>query len=295
MAGFARFVCLLAGASLAFASASAARADDSGPDFGGRANQHDQSLDVTGQLETSNPGTVVNSSGTNSGPPTQYVRAARCTSTIVRQDQTPTCPNNDPITQICLDGSEAQLPIWARTQNADGTWTDWSIVRDYYCPGDAPLLAAIQHEWTQLQPQPSDINLEPNTGWVIATVPTIAMAGDAPRLHQATLLGADVDIRATASGYRWDWGDGSHTATRDPGRPYPNATLTHTYPHAAAQATVALTTTWSGEFRVNGGPWIDFDSTINSTSTPVDLVIYDPRSRLVSCDLDNKCRIAPQS
>ncbi|MCR6711392.1 MAG: hypothetical protein NVV57_01305 [Demequina sp.] len=237
-------------------------------------------------------GTTGTTASNTSGPPTEYVRAPRCTSTIVRQDQTPTCPNNDPITMLCLDGSEAELPIWFRSQNPDGTWTDWSIVRDYYCPGDAALLAAIQHEWTQLQPQPSDINLEPNTGWVIATVPTIAMAGDAPRVHLATLLGANVEIRATASGYRWEWGDGSHTTTTDPGRPYPHATLTHTYPHAEDAATVALATTWSGEYRVNGGPWIDFDSTISSDSTPVDLVIYDPRSRLVNCDLENNCRIA---
>jgi hypothetical protein len=283
-------VTVVIAASALFIGSPALGADDD-PNFGGHGNTRGESFDVDGELNAHPTGTVVDSANNTSGPPTQYVRAARCTSTIVRQDQTPTCPNNDPITVVCLDGSDAQLPVWARTQNADGTWTDWSIVRDYYCPGDAPLLAAIQREWTQLKPQPSDINLEPNTGWIIATVPTIAMAGDAPRLHQATLLGANVDIRATASGYRWEWGDGSHTTTTDPGRPYPNATLTHTYPHAEDAAQVSLATTWTGEYRVNGGPWIDFDSTISSSSTPVDLVIYDPRSRLVNCDLDNNCRI----
>ncbi len=167
------------------------------------------------------------------------------------------------------------------------------VINDYFCPNDAPLLAAIEREWTQLKPQPSDIALQPNTGWVIATVPTVAMAADAPRLHAATLLGAAVDIRATASGYNWQWGDGSHTATTDPGRPYPNATLTHTYPHAPDAANVALTTTWTGEFRINGGPWQDFDTTINSASNPVALTIYDPRSRLVDCDLAGQCRVEP--
>ena len=70
--------------------------------------------------------------------------------------------------------------------------------------------------------------------------------------------------------------------------------MTHTYPHASDAATVALTTTWTGEYRVNNGPWLNFDSTINSASNPVPLTIYDPRSRLVDCDLDGKCRIDAQ-
>ena len=231
------------------------------------------------------------SASSNNGPPRQYVRGPLCQTELTRSDLGPQCPNNDPIVNICLDGTQARDPLWSRTQQADGTWTQWAIVQDYFCPGDAPLLAAIDREWTAMKPQPSDIALQPNTGWVIATVPTVAMAADAPRLHSAVLLGANVDIRATAQDYRWEWGDGTHTATSDPGKPYPNATLTHTYPHASDAATVALTTTWTGEYRVNGGPWLNFDSTINSTSTPIQLAIYDPRSRLVNCDLDGKCRI----
>ncbi|MGC4174721.1 hypothetical protein [Demequina sp.] len=279
---------VLAGGSLA-TKAHAAGEDDV---FGGTTSPDADGFEVQGSRHDNSGSTPASNSGGSSGPLTQEMRAPRCESNRTRQDQTPICPDNDPLEILCIDGTPAQLPIWVRTQNADGTWTDWSIYRDYSCPQDAALLAAINREWTELQPQPSDINLQPNTGWVIATVPTIAMAGDEPRLHQATLLGADVEILATASDYRWEWGDGSHTATSDPGQPYPNATLTHTYPHASDRATVALTTTWTGEYRVNGGPWVVFGSTISSQSTPVDLVIYDPRSRLVNCDLDGNCRLA---
>jgi len=278
-------------ALLALALAPGAVAAGEGPDFGGSANTADQTFDVSGVLDGVDTGTVVSTTSSSNGPPVQYTRAALCVSTTTRADLTPSCPNNDPIVEYCLDGSAAQLPIWRRTQNTDGTWTEWAVVQMYTCPGDAPLLAAIEHEWTQLRPQPSDIALQPNTGWVIATVPTVAMAEDAPRLHAATLLGAAVDIRATASGYRWEWGDGSHTSTSDPGRPYPHGTVTHTYPHASEEATVQLETTWTGEYRINGGPWRDFDTTISSESTPVDLAIYDPRSRLVACDLADSCRI----
>ena len=174
-------VAAVAAASLWFGSS-----DPVDPQFHHLSGDGDFSVD--GSSETNSGGNGVTTSNTTSGPPTEYVRAPRCTSTIVRQDQTPTCPNNDPITVLCLDGSDAELPIWFRTQNTDGTWTDWSIVRDYYCPGDAALLAAIQHEWTQLQPQPSDINLEPNTGWVIATVPTAEGARTSFFIPQANKL-----------------------------------------------------------------------------------------------------------
>lgn len=271
----------------------AAGAEDP-PDIGVHQGTGTDSFDIHASLDGKPNGTVVASSnsGSNVEPPTEYVRAPLCWSTTTRSDQSPYCPNDDPIVQYCLDGSEAVLPTWRRTQDPDGNWGPWSIYRDYYCPNDAPLISAIEHEWTQLKPQPSAITLQPNTGWVIATVPTIAMAGDAPRLHSAVLLGANVDIRATASGYRWTWGDGSHTTTTDPGRPYPNATVTHTYPHASDAATVQLTTTWSGEFRINGGPWQPFTSTITSDSDPVPLTVYDPRSRLVDCTLEGVCHLA---
>ena len=283
---------LLAAAVLVVTPASLAAAASDDDIFGSHTTSEADGFVVDGERpydpHDANP---ASSTSTATGPPKQYIQAPLCVSTTTRSDQSPTCPNGDPITMECLDGSQAELPWWVRTQDADGFWSEWQIYRDYLCPGEAALLAAIQREWTQLHPQPSDIGLQPNTGWVIATVPTVAMAADAPRVHQATLLGANVEIRATASGYRWDWGDGTHTQTSDPGRPYPHATLTHTYPHASDSARVALTTTWDGEYRINGGPWLPFDSTITSTSTPVDLTIYDPRSRLVDCDLNAQCRI----
>jgi len=203
----------------------------------------------------------------------------------------PTCAVGEAFVQQCLDGTNALNPVWARTQQPDGSWSEWTALTWYQCPGDEALFAAIEREWSQLQPAPSVINLQPGNGWVIATVPTIAMADDAPRTHSTTLLGASVEIRATPSGYVWDWGDGERTTTTDPGRPYPNATVTHTYPHASGGARVALTTTWTGEYRVNGGAWVNFDSTIESAASPVMLAVHDPRSRLVDCDVTDSCRL----
>jgi len=270
----------------------AASVGDPDPSFGERNDGDSYIVDGLGSSSGSSSANPASSSGgNNSLPPREFFRGPICASLNTRMDQSPLCPNDDPIIEYCIDGSEAVPPLWMR-EFINNAWTQWAVIESYTCPNDAPLISAIEHEWTQLKPQPSAITLQPNTGWVIATVPTIAMAGDAPRLPSAVLLGANVDIRATASGYRWTWGDGSHTTTTDPGRPYPNATVTHTYPHASDAATVQLTTTWSGEFRINGGPWQPFTSTITSDSDPVPLTVYDPRSRLVDCTLEGVCHLA---
>jgi hypothetical protein len=207
---------------------------------------------------------------------------------VYRFDLGPVCINNDPVVQTCLDGSNALDPLWIRTQN-NGVWSDWNVLRWYTCVTDGPLIAAIEHEWSTLQPEPSAIDLQPGTGWVYATVPTIAMADDAPRVHTATLLGAAVEIVATPASYVWTWGDGATTSSTDPGSAYPKATISHTYGRGTDQATVGLSTTWTGRYRVNGGAWVDFDTTITSTSPGVPLQVVKPHSRLVDCDANGAC------
>lgn len=257
-----RALFLALGLAALLVSASSARADSDDDSFGGHTSAGGDDFVVDGSQD-SDPGS---SSSTSDDP-----------------DSSPP-PPEDVVFTYCWDGSLSSATALPGDDN------QVIVTRD--CPDFEAIAAAAEREWTTLHPIASQIQLQPNTGWVIATVPTVAMASDAVQTHQATLLGSDVTIRATASGYLWEWGDGEQTATTDPGAPYPFATVTHTYPHAADAATVALTTTWTGEFRVGTSAWFPFDATITSASTPVDLTIYDPRSRLVNCDLQGRCRLA---
>ncbi|WP_062460663.1 hypothetical protein [Demequina soli] len=151
----------------------------------------------------------------------------------------------------------------------------------YTCPAESDLLALIEHEWTSLHLDAPAVTLQPGTGQVIATVPTIAFADAAVRDHAAVLLGAQVEIRATPSRFTWSWGDGDSTTTDDPGAAYPNATITHAYGRALDSATVILETLWSGQWRVAGGAWADFDTTIATVSPGIDLEVLHPRAHLV--------------
>ncbi|WP_084073781.1 hypothetical protein [Demequina sp. NBRC 110052] len=170
-------------------------------------------------------------------------------------------------------------------------WSAWSWIDWTLCVEPAGLLGAVRAEWTSLAPTPPPLNLQPNTGWVYTTVPTIAFTDDTPVIHDATLLGVPVRIRATPSEFTWTWGDGTSTSTADAGNPYPDYSLSHTYLYREGEVDVALETTWSGDYSVNGGPWIDITGTIRTHTGPVTIEVLDPQSRLVDCDLNNNCNI----
>ncbi|WP_143058965.1 hypothetical protein [Demequina mangrovi] len=173
------------------------------------------------------------------------------------------------------------LPLWSRTQLDDGTWTEWTLENWGSCPDESELLALIEHEWTSLQLDSPEVSIQPATGQVIATVPTIAYADGSPRSHAATLLGADVEIRATPTTFTWAWGDGEVTVTEDAGAPYPDQTVSHAYGRALDEASIVLETTWTGEWRVAGGTWTGFDESIVTTAPGIVLEVLQPRARLV--------------
>ncbi|WP_156155759.1 hypothetical protein [Demequina phytophila] len=218
---------------------------------------------------------------TSSGRTIEWLRTPACAG---RTPQTADNENCSPLAAgelpECEAGMTPLLPTWWR-ELIDGVWTGWQVATWYTCPNEQDLFALIEREWTELRPEPSEMSLQPGTGVVYATVPTIAIADDSQRFHNAILLGAEVEIRATPANYTWTWGDGEETTTDDPGAPYPNATVTHAYGRSLDAATVTLTTTWSGEWRAGGGTWSPFDTTIATTSPGVALEVLHPRAVLV--------------
>jgi hypothetical protein len=223
-------------------------------------------------------------------PVVEYLRGVEC-SRPGDWNYSPGCEGSVPIDFACPDGRTALEPLFSRTQNDDGSWSPWQMVTYYTCPDNSgALLATIQHEWSTLTPIPTTATIQPSAGWVYANVPTIAMAHDESQIHTSTLLGAQVDIRAIPSTYTWEWGDGEQTTTDDPGSPYPDATLTHTYAHFEGDVTLSLSTIWSGEYRINGGSWTSFGSAITSDSPPITLEVRNPHSQLVACTTDGDCQ-----
>jgi len=75
---------------------------------------------------------------------------------------------------------------------------------------------------------------------------------DMPALFRSKvdLIGEVIDVTMRPS-FTWAFGDGGFTSTTDPGGPYPNGKVTHSYSRPGVYP-VILITTWGGTFSHNG-------------------------------------------
>ena len=96
------------------------------------------------------------------------------------------------------------------------------------------------------------------------------------------LPGGTVDIRATPTTYTWTFGDGSDPiTTTDPGAWYPEHTVFHEYTQAGTYTT-QLSTTFTGEYAVAGGPWLPIPGTATATSPTDPVTIVEARAVLTN-------------
>jgi hypothetical protein len=77
-----------------------------------------------------------------------------------------------------------------------------------------------------------------------------------PLTKTVSAFGVTVQVQATPTRFRWDFGDGATMTSTDLGRPFPQpSTITHTYQAARPNLTVACTFEFGVRWRVPGGPW----------------------------------------
>ena len=94
------------------------------------------------------------------------------------------------------------------------------------------------------------------------------------------ILGFRVDIRPRATSYTYTFGDASTLGpTDDPGGPYPNGSIRHTYTRPGTYP-VRIDTEYTGQFRVNGGQWIDIPDTVTIQGTTSQLQVLEAVTRL---------------
>lgn len=225
-----------------------------------------------------------------SGRIEEWMRAPFCLHYDDLATSAPTCRYPTlPIVQMCPDGTRALSPWWMRYRTSSGIWSGWTPHSGYQCPAEL-FATALANAWEEMPIAPNVITIQPDTGWVLTTVPTIVYVDRAPRTRNVTLLGTPVIIRARASAYTWTWGDGAQTVTTKPGAAYPNATVTHTYMYEEQDVVIRLTTSWRGSYSTNGGAtWRSAPGVAHTTSTPIPVHVYNPHSHRVDCDLNGNC------
>lgn len=142
------------------------------------------------------------------------------------------------------------------------------------------VVTVTQKDFAKLPVKPSVAHAGPPAGWVPVNAPVVLYAGDQEQELDTTLLDTPVSIRAVPVEYSWDLGDGNKIVTSKPGEPYPSELISHYY-RSEGWYDVTLTTTFAGEFSVDGGEWQDINGTITVTSEPIALYSDSLQSRLV--------------
>ncbi|ACV09286.1 hypothetical protein Jden_1638 [Jonesia denitrificans DSM 20603] len=189
----------------------------------------------------------------------------------------------------CPEGSEGQdallwvehLAVYGGNNLGDSPEGTGGYVM--YCYPDMeevsaePIVISVSaKDFQRLPLRGSGIVLEPDREDYIIRLPVIALTDPSPQVLTTTILGVGVAIRATPIEYSWDFGDQTPALiTTDPGRSYPDQTVEHLYTQLG-QFTITLTTTWEGEFSIDGGTtWLPINGTTTTTNTTNPITIEE--------------------
>jgi hypothetical protein len=144
-----------------------------------------------------------------------------------------------------------------------------------------PELVAAAMKFVPLPP--SVLQVQPSNGRTLVNFDTNFFAEAQPFDTALTLLGQRVDLHIVPTEFGWRFGDGESVATAEPGAPYPDLDVTHRYLKKGKVAP-SVDTTYTAEFRVNGGGWEDVPGSVTIAGAPVDLEVLTATPTLVGYD-----------
>jgi len=183
-------------------------------------------------------------------------------------------------------------------ENFEGTRRDTELDSDsslgYACfapeegSGEAstePVVITVsQADFAELPVAPMRAHAGPEAGWIPVNMEVVLHASGEEQVLETTILDSPVSVRAVPIEYEWDLGDGSTITTTKSGAPYPSTEIASTFGYEGWYD-VTLTTTFAGQFSVDGGAWQDIDGTITVGSEPVEIFSKSLESRLVNGDV----------
>ncbi len=126
----------------------------------------------------------------------------------------------------------------------------------------------------------SELVVQPPNGRTLVNFATNFYTEARPFTRTITLLGQRVDLRITPASYGWRFGDGASVSTSTPGAAYPDLQVTHDY-LSAGTVSPAVDTTYTADFRVNGGGWRPVPGTVTIPGASVPLEVVEATPTLV--------------
>jgi hypothetical protein len=217
----------------------------------------------------------------------EYQRAPLCNvngpvpSTPLNGDCPPAIGDTGP--NACGEDSVVD-PLWVRVRSkpTSNDWSPWTQVDQGGCAADLlPVLTA--EDFRRLPLAAPALTMQPDRGWVLVNIETIVMTDPAEQTLRTELLGHGIDVVATPTRYRYDFGDDlDPLITVSPGHPWPDHDTFHVYQGPGTRQ-ITLTTTWKGKYRVDGSPvWREVDGTAQTSTTSAPFEVQERRSHLVS-------------
>jgi hypothetical protein len=159
-------------------------------------------------------------------------------------------------------------------------------------PPPVPSMGDIQRAFRALPFSKPTVSIQPVGNVTLVNLPTYFQAtwpGDAGLepgdiSHPVQLLSWSVEFRVAAHTYDFHYGDGTSSGpVTDAGGVYPDGAIRHTFTRPVPNAQVSVDATLTGQFRANGGAWVDVDTVANLQNEPVTaLEVKEARARLVS-------------
>lgn len=143
-------------------------------------------------------------------------------------------------------------------------------------------LGMIQRAFAELKLPASTLVIQPPDGLTLVNFDTnFYTTSTRPISRTVTLLGQRVTLEATPSTFHWTFGDGERLSTSKPGAPYPDLTVTHNYLRKGTYRP-SLATTFTGRYRLGGGPWRTIPGTVTIDGTGQPLRAIEAQPKLVS-------------
>ena len=191
-----------------------------------------------------------------------------------------------PVVYVGPDGAlrvaEGSLPPGALLGDPIGDWvTERQGCVDITALNPPPSAAEVFSYFQRLPlPQLTTQHQPPGDG--LTGLPVIFYT-DSPTTQTFTvdIRGFQVVIEATAQQFTWHTGDATgQIVSNDPGRPYPDETVEHSY--RSGTYTAYLTVTWAATYTVNGSAPADIPGTTTTDGPPVSFDVLQARTVLTN-------------
>jgi hypothetical protein len=152
----------------------------------------------------------------------------------------------------------------------------------------------VRQEAQRLVPHPA-IGTAPPGGTTLVNIQTLLWVDTPPQrtLGTVPLLGHHVTLEVHVAQVTWDFGDNTSDTTHSPGSKYdparPCSTKLcpdywgHVYTSTGSKP-VQATTTWTGRYRVDTGPWQPIPGTVTGPPTTTNLTVREARGVIVRND-----------